>query len=218
MQQGGTVLSHWHHLEDDFATSGESFYQAVEAAVRERQVPDVTFSREEFREFHVATAKRDYLRLKRGLVVFDLCAAPYGTGYFVSWWLVQLGPKHPILYLLAFLLLVMAVPGWLASNMGLWGLVWYPVLVVLMLAGLVYLARSGVLGPEEHIIAIPVAGWVYRTFFKPLTYYSSDTALMFKESVGRAVAEHLSALLEEQGHAPLSEEAKRPTMRDLALL
>lgn len=216
MQRGGTVLSHWHVLVDDFSTSGQAFYESVEEAVRARGVPDAVAGREEFREFHLTTAKREYLRLKRGAVVFDLCAAPYGTGYFFSWWLVELGPKHPFLYLLAFLLLVISIPGWLAANMGLWGFVWYPVLVFAVLAGLAYLARSGVLGPEEHIIAIPVVGWIYRKLFKPLTYFSRDTALMFQESMARAVTESIDALLQDQGLSPLSDEQKRPTMRDLA--
>lgn len=33
------------------------------------------------------SAKREYLRVRRKEHLFDVCAAPFGTGFFFSWWL-----------------------------------------------------------------------------------------------------------------------------------
>lgn len=40
------------------------------------------------------SARREYLRVKRRDLILDICAAPFGTGFLVSWWL---GPKPGIL-------------------------------------------------------------------------------------------------------------------------
>lgn len=84
------VISHWYMLMEDFETSGLDFYRAVEDALRERGVPDARVSRVEWKEGGLATAKREYLRIERSRVAFDICAAPFGTGYFFSWWLARI--------------------------------------------------------------------------------------------------------------------------------
>ena len=49
---------------------------------------------ETFSEFlgagsRLASANRQYLRMHRGKHAFDICAAPFGNGFFVSWWLTE---------------------------------------------------------------------------------------------------------------------------------
>ena len=85
------VLSHWYRYVEDFSTSGLEFYASVEAAVTRRGLPGVTLSRVRFLEGGIFSAKREYLRVQRERVVFDICAAPYGRGgYFFSWRLGEL--------------------------------------------------------------------------------------------------------------------------------
>lgn len=212
------VLSHWHALIDGFNTSSMDFYAAVEEAVQAREVPATTFSRIEFKEGGFASAKREYLRIERGNVAFDICAAPYGQGYFFSWWSSRLGPKHPFLYVLAFILAVFFIPPILAypfrDSCG-YFLV-FPVMVVGTIGGLAALARNEVFGPEENILAIPILGWIYDKIFSPITFYSLDTALMFQESIRRAVNEVIDGLMTEQGLKALTDEQKKPTIRDLS--
>lgn len=218
MARGGTVGSHWHTLIDGLNTSGLVFYEAVEEAVKAREVPDVGFSRVDFKEGGLASAKREYLRIERRNVAFDICAAPFGNSFFFSWWLVRLGPKHPFLYLLGFVLacffgpLILSLP--FRNSCGYFFVL--PLMLIAVVAGLAFLARQEVFGPEEHILAIPILGWIYDKIFSPITYYSLDTALMFQESIRRAVNDVIDGLLSEQGLRALSEEQKRPTIRDLA--
>jgi hypothetical protein len=96
------VISNWYHLLENFQASPLEFYKSVEGALQKRQAPDVKVSRVDWREGGLLSAKREYLRIKRKTYIFDICGAPFGTGFFVSWWL---GEKPP--GLLGFL---MAIP------------------------------------------------------------------------------------------------------------
>src|SRR5882672_3704979 len=75
------VISHWHHPIESFQTSTLEFFAAVEVALHPRQIPDYTVSRIDWREGGMLTARREYLRIKRGKLAFDICAAPFGTGF-----------------------------------------------------------------------------------------------------------------------------------------
>jgi hypothetical protein len=215
MKQGSTVISNWRVLIDDFSTSGLAFYQAVEATLRERQVPGVTFERILFKEGGPFTAKRELLRVERDRTAFDIYAALYGSGYFFTWRLLRLGPKHPVLYKLGFLLTLLLVPQVVAPPFGTSApLVWLAATVVIALVGLAFLARRGVLGSEERIMRRPVVGWIYGKLFNPITYYTLDSTRLFQESVSRAVNDVIDGLLTSQGLQALSEEAKRPFLQD----
>ena len=69
---------------------------------------------------------------------------------------------------------------------------------------------------EEDVLQVPVVGWLYDKIFGPNTYYALDTAMMFQESVSRAVNEVLEGLMTGQGLRALSQDQLKPTIRDLA--
>ncbi len=130
----------------------------------------------------------------------------------------RLGPAHPFLYLLGFLVAVFVVPAVVAAPFGdsCFYILVLPVMFVASFCGLAFLARKEIFGPEEHILAIPILGWIYQKIFNPITYYSLDTALMFQESIRRAVNDVIDGLLDEKGLQALSEGQRKPTIRDLA--
>ena len=84
-----SVLSHWCKLLEDFQVAPLQFYSAIEQAVSRRQIPNIEISRVDWKEGGVLSAQREYLRVSRGKLIFDICGAPYGTGFFVSSWLVR---------------------------------------------------------------------------------------------------------------------------------
>src|SRR5213593_4636311 len=100
MARAGLVVSHWHKPFEDFGTSSLEFYTAVEAAIRRREIPDTSTSRVDWREGGLASARREYLRVSRGRLSFDICAAPFGTGFFFSWWLAEAQNWWTLLFLL----------------------------------------------------------------------------------------------------------------------
>ena len=81
------VISHWYQLVDNLQTSTLDFYRAVEEAIARRQVPNAKTGRVDYREGGVLSAKREYLRVRRRGLLFDICGAPFGGGFFISWWL-----------------------------------------------------------------------------------------------------------------------------------
>lgn len=83
-------ISHWYGLIENLQTSPREFYASVEAAIQRRQVPNALMSRIDWPEAGLFSAKREYLRVRRNEYIFDICGAPFGNGFFVSWWLGEL--------------------------------------------------------------------------------------------------------------------------------
>ena len=80
-------ISNWYHLFEGLQESPQPIYTAIEESIKKRQLSDVHLSRVDYREGGVFSAKREYLRVQRKELLFDICAAPFGNGFFVSWWL-----------------------------------------------------------------------------------------------------------------------------------
>src|ERR1041385_2608671 len=78
------VFTHWYTLVPGFTTSAQDFYETIEEELKHRQVPSLKMSRIDFAEGGMLSDKRTYLRMIRERLVFDICAAPFGTGYFFS--------------------------------------------------------------------------------------------------------------------------------------
>lgn len=115
------IVLHWHHPVENFSSSTMDFYDAVEAALKPRQIPDYSVSRIDWHESGVLSARREYLRIKRGKLVFDLCAAPFGTGFFFSWWLAELPPPILVLWAALFFFSLCLTFGLCVGIYGLWG-------------------------------------------------------------------------------------------------
>ncbi|MBI5021147.1 MAG: hypothetical protein HZB59_06910 [Ignavibacteriales bacterium] len=80
-------FSHWHQLIDNLQLSSQHFYTSVTLNINERKLPDTKISRVDHHEGGVLSAKREYLRVTRKEHIFDICAAPFAKGFFISWWL-----------------------------------------------------------------------------------------------------------------------------------
>ncbi len=210
------VISHWHHPVENFNTSTMEFYSAVEAALQPHQIPDYSISRIDWRESGVLSARREYLRIKRGKLAFDLCAAPFGTGFFFSWWLAELPPSHPLLWAALFFFSLCLLFGLCVGIFGLLGIA----IGIVACFGAVWLLgdliRNHQFGEhiEDVVLAIPVLGWVYVRFFQPPTYYKTDTTLMFQSVVSAAVREVVEQLFSAKGIRALTELEWKPIMRD----
>src|SRR5436305_10785843 len=106
------VVGHWHTLIEGFATSPTDFYDLVKAGMARREIPDLKITTVEWKESGPGSGKRVYLRVSREHLNFDICAAPFGTGYFFSWWLARI-PR--VLLDFGFLLGVFLVGGFFVS-------------------------------------------------------------------------------------------------------
>lgn len=81
-----TLLSHWSQRVAGVQQSSDEFYAAVDRLLR-AQLPDLKIERVNIHEGGLLSAKREYLQVRRREHVFHICAAPFGDGFFVSWYL-----------------------------------------------------------------------------------------------------------------------------------
>lgn len=206
------IISHWHLLVDNFNMSSMDFYESVEGALRERAVPDLELSRVTHFESGIGSPQREYLRIYRRGLAFDVCAAPFGRGFFFSWWLVRTpGTAGGI-----------ALVGWLVASfllgqilLPLGGPVFGSVALVAtwFLAG--FLVRNRMLPGEDTVLTMPIVGGLYERWFAPPTYYSHDTETMFLETAREVVQEMIGRARSAQGLRALSHEDYRPLMNKL---
>jgi hypothetical protein len=90
MSSSTEIISHWSTLIENFNTSTQTFYQAVAVAIEKRQIPNAKIDRISWNESHLLSAKREYLRIScKKDFYFAICGAPFGTGFFISYWLLQ---------------------------------------------------------------------------------------------------------------------------------
>lgn len=229
MAKDPTFIAHWHQLIDNFHTSSQGFYQSIETAVLARAIPEIRGARVEHKEGGLASANRVYVRILRGKYAIDICAAPFGTGFFVSWWLTEPPLRFAILYTLGFcgaLLFGTDIVFALGFYMGA-AIVGYAFGILLGSACLFFgvptvlwllgnAIRHGRLAGESTVLAMPLVGWAYERIFTPPTYYSVDTAIMFQESVHRAVLEVVDCVTENKGIRALTEAERKPILKKFA--
>jgi hypothetical protein len=214
------VESHWHSLIEGFATSSLDFYELVKAGIARREIPDLAISQVEWKESGLGSGKRIYLRVSREGLNFDICAAPFGKGYFFSWWLARI-PRVLLDFAFIFLcffawwliaLVLVSMKG--EGGQGGCSVIFTPFVFLAMLLGLGFYIRYGDTGHEPTVLSMPITGWLYGFIFRPQTYFNEDTAIMFRESVHSAVLEAIDAVTTAQGLRALSdEERKLPALR-----
>lgn len=83
------VLSHWSHFFKSFSLSSDVFYVELENVLKEHGMPNAVIQRTRQKEGGILSASREYLRIKHGDIVFDVCASPFGKDFFISWWLYE---------------------------------------------------------------------------------------------------------------------------------
>lgn len=210
------LISHWGKLIQGLQMSPMDFYSRVQRAIETRALPDTSMAQVEWPEGGVFSAKRVYLRVTRKDHVFDICGAPFGNGFFVSWWLGET-PTGSIFYLLALLfaiLVLLGVATYVTFNLTL-GFFLALVLVVIGLPAIfLLLGPQAVEAVDYYLMMLPWVSPVYERFFRPVTYYKIDTALMFQAAVDGAVQEVVDDIMKAKGLRALSELERKPIMRD----
>jgi hypothetical protein len=84
------VISRWSTLIENFQMSPQDFYAQISIAVEKRRIPDAKIERIQIKEGNFLSAKREYLSIScKKDFYFAICGAPFGTGFFVSWWLLD---------------------------------------------------------------------------------------------------------------------------------
>ena len=104
---GSLPLGRWNQLVDGLQASSLEFYRSVKSELQARETPDVRFHVVQLRQGGVLTARRKHLRLSHRHFYFDLCAAPFGKDFGISWRCYRFGR------FMETALLALPVLGWL---------------------------------------------------------------------------------------------------------
>ncbi len=210
------IISHWHKLFENFNYSSQEFYSSLERVIQKREVPDLEISRVDWLEGGLLSTNREDLRLTRERLVFDICAAPFGTGYFFSYRLGETPLSINILHVLILLLLSGAVMQPLSSRFGiLLAPIYFVGGLVLIFFLLRQAAQGGLAGFDSFLMKAPVFGTIYEKYFRPLTYYRLDLIQAYHSAVHAALMEAIDEVTKAKGMRPLSEEERKPVMKDL---
>jgi len=211
-----TPISYWCTLFDECVYSPTDFYALVEQGLQRRQVPDLLVDFVHFHEGTVFSKRRLYYQMRRERIVAEICAAPFGSGFFISSRLFD-RRRHAFYwdYLIAFGILAM-----------LGGPVWYHHgnIVALVVVGLVFTTLWSLMRLateisfawlDEQICKVPWFGPIYETVFHPNTYFRQDQHSMYREAVNRSVKEAVTELTTQKGLRPLTENEFRPILPEL---
>ena len=143
----------------------------------------------------------------RERLVFDVCAAPFGTAYFFS---CRFGEAPAVVQLWQLVVLVLAsafcaivsftiffrIFGMLAA------FIW-PVALIMLIVPAIYLMRNAVAlrldDVDELLLKVPVINTMYEAWFRKETYYREDTRLMYRDTVNAAVKAKLEELTGAKG-------------------
>src|ERR1700691_5230886 len=158
-------ISHWDQLIPNCQASSLEFYNSVEKALEARSVPQTQWTRVEHKEGGIASANRVYFRTQRGKYAFDICAAPFGTGFFVSWWFTEPPLPFALLYTLGFLfglMIKMDIAFAIGFAMG--------------AAMLVYAFRV-LLGGSAALLGVPALLWILGSAMRQQKIQGESTVL-----------------------------------------
>lgn len=187
-QKKAEVLEHWISFAEGFQFSPAEFYAAVEKELETRQVPGLEKSRLEFAEGGLLSDKRVYLRMLRERLVFDVCAAPFGTRFFFS---CRMAEIPAVIQLWQLAVVFVGLGGVAALLWKFLGFLLGTTALVVTLGFLVYFLRNAVAMGMQNIdaalIQSPVVGPIYESWFRKETYYRVDTRLMYLDTVSNVV-------------------------------
>ena len=205
------IIEHWYSLVAGQQFPSADFYASVEEEIAAQQVPGLQISRVDLSEGGVLSDKREYLRLARERLRFDVCAAPVGVNYFFSFRFYALRTVvQPWEMLIA--ILVAATALYLASRFM--GFFLGPVVLAATLAFFVWLGRNaiglGLRDLDATLLRIPVVSPLYERYLRKDTFYREDMRLAYGQIVSAIVKREVETLTAAKGVQLLREYAYSP--------
>lgn len=79
------VFGKWHYVIDNCSHSAEQLYSRILDIISSKSFKFSTQQVSLHEGAAFVSPKRNYLRISRDSVHFDICGMPYGNGYIVSW-------------------------------------------------------------------------------------------------------------------------------------
>ena len=80
--------SNWNTLLDGFNFSTQEFYTLLREELKNQSINNLNINDVSLKEGSFFSNRRRYLRIKWKEYQYDMRAAPFGKGFFISWWLL----------------------------------------------------------------------------------------------------------------------------------
>lgn len=80
--------SNWNTLVDKFSFSSQEFYKLLREELNDHGITGMKISNARLKEGNMFSSRRLYLRVEWKEYQYDMCAAPFADGFFLSWWLL----------------------------------------------------------------------------------------------------------------------------------
>lgn len=190
----------WYVVLLDFEASTEEFYSAIEQDLIAREVHGMELSRVEYAEGGLLSAQREYLRMMRERLLFDVCSAPFGTSWLFSCRFSEFPVTIRVWEVFA---LLIALAGFWFSYVSLFGfftgnIVFGATLLGVILA-MVCAVPFGFHDLDSALMQLPVVGPFYEVFFRKDTYYRQDTRAAYTTIVNSIVRARVQEIAKARG-------------------
>jgi hypothetical protein len=182
------VFEQWIVSILDFSSDTAKFYEAVEAELKTWEVPEMRTERLTFKDGGFLSSEREYLRVRRESLVFDICSARFGR----SWWFSSRSAVLPrSLRWWEVFVFCGAVAGLVAAYCTLFG-AFFGGLVIgasLLAVLLMMMLADTWNGLDDMLLGLPVIGAFYEVIFRAESYYRDDARRMYVSVVDFLVRE-----------------------------
>lgn len=81
--------SNWNHLIEPFEYSTEEFYRKFRKELMSHGISGIMAQDITLREGNLFSSRRRYIQVDWKEYQYNICAAPFGDGFFISWWLLK---------------------------------------------------------------------------------------------------------------------------------
>ena len=172
----------------DFVSDTSKFYTAVEDELKLWEVPELTTERMVFKDAGFLSSGREYLRVRRESLVFDILSAKFGKSWWFSCRSAVLRRKLRLWEIFAF---VGAVAWLFAAYWYAFGFTMGCVAIGSSLAMLLVIMVSAPSwnGLDDLLLHLPIIGAFYESIFRAESYYRDDARRMYVSLVDYFVRE-----------------------------
>lgn len=206
-------------LIEDLSYSPREFYGLILNQLDSRQIPDLGLGTFTLPEGTIFSHDRLYLQIRRERLLFEICGAPFGTGFFVSNRLIDRRLEADWRDYLANLTLI-GLLGYLAwQQLGTVNALIVVGLILTFFWSLMRMAASRTAEwLDSTIWSMPFLGPIYESWFHPDTYYRQDQMAMYQVAVENSVKSAIADMTRQGGVAgqrggqepPLHPQFQRP--------
>lgn len=213
---GAEVIEHWYSLISSESFSSKETYDHIEKEIAAQKVPGLAISHVDLAEGGLLSDKREYLRMKRERLIFDVCAAPVGVNYFFSY---RFYVEPVIVRLWEMLAVLTALALLFAGGVRYIGPFLGPFLLFVLSCVFAWLMRNaigmGLRDLDATLLKTPALGPIYERYLRKDTYYRQDLRIAYGSIVSGIVKGEVEAVTAAKGVKLIREYSYSPFFGDL---